>query len=52
MLDGGSDSWDWLSALLWDVAALPGFASSSSLELWAWRRYSPCLANFSLQFEA
>jgi len=46
--DGGSDSWDWPSALLWDVGALSGFAPSSSLELRAWHQYPPCLASFSL----
>jgi len=30
MLDNGSDSWDWSSALLLDATNLPGFAPSSS----------------------
>ena len=48
MLDDGFDSWDWLSALLWDVAALPGFTLSSSLELPAWFQYPSYLVGFNL----
>ena len=51
VLGDGSDSWNWSSALMWDAAALPGFVPSSSLELRAWRRSPPRLAEFSLQLE-